>query len=370
MHRFLWRKLVSEADRAWALAQYPLRKGALLSTLAASMSRVNIETTNICNADCVFCAYQHQERPKGVMSDELFGKVIDEFVACGGGKLGLTPTVGDPLVDPGLIDRIAYARRQPGITTIEMYSNMISLQRFGAAALVNSGLSSLIVSTSGPDEAMYQRVYRSKMYRTMLANVLAFAAANNAAGRPVKLFVDMRVDRPLRRVCAMADYKTVADAVGPQNIGVKFRYDAWGGKIKQSDLSGNMKLRRFHHLHLTPCSEMYAGPQVYWDGKVGACSCRDVNASELVIGDVSRHHLGEIWFGAELQRLRDEFLTDKRNPLCKECSHYNNVSIYLTRRGKHRLAQLEPSPYARRGVSQRGKHDDRDVPLPVLPPGA
>jgi radical SAM protein with 4Fe4S-binding SPASM domain len=68
---------------------------------------------------------------------------------------------------------------------------------------------------------------------------------------------------------------------------------------------------------------------IYWDGRVGACGCRDVNASELIIGDVAKSHLSDIWFGAEIAKLRQEFLTADVKEICRRCTHYNNLSLYL-----------------------------------------
>ena len=33
---------------------------------------LHLELTNLCNANCIFCPYQFQERPTGFMSDEVF----------------------------------------------------------------------------------------------------------------------------------------------------------------------------------------------------------------------------------------------------------------------------------------------------------
>lgn len=78
-----------------------------------------IETTNICNADCVFCAYQYQNgfRPgKGVMKDEIFEKALREYkqmpepVSGKKKQINFTPLVGEPLVDPKIIARTKLAR--------------------------------------------------------------------------------------------------------------------------------------------------------------------------------------------------------------------------------------------------------------------
>lgn len=66
--------------------------------------------TNICNAKCSFCAYPKVVANKtlqtGVMTFEVFKKAVDEWAAIGGEGLDLTPVVGDPLVDPGLLDKV------------------------------------------------------------------------------------------------------------------------------------------------------------------------------------------------------------------------------------------------------------------------
>ena len=72
-----------------------------------------VETTNICNADCIFCAYQYQEdfrKGHGVMTDEIFERSLTQFKEMGGRKIDFTPLVGDPLVDPKIISRVKLAK--------------------------------------------------------------------------------------------------------------------------------------------------------------------------------------------------------------------------------------------------------------------
>ena len=330
--RLVTRKFFYELRRLAAVVKYPLVKESLKRRLARQIPQLNFETTNICNANCIFCAYQYQMRPTGVMSMDLFKKAIDEYVAFGGGPIGLTPTVGDPLVDPKLLDRIRYARSQSKVTTIGMYTNMILLERFTPEAVIESGITRVIVSVSGLDEEMYKRVYRSPAYQKVLRNIESFIDANKKRGNPVDFEIAMRVDRPLSEVFATADYRRIAGRIGPNKISVAFAFDNWTGKITQGQLSGTMRLRSsrdFLHPRISPCSELYSGPIIYWDGKVGACGCRDVDARELIIGDANRESVVDIWFGEEIRRLREEFMTPKIRKICDTCSLYNNLSVHL-----------------------------------------
>jgi MoaA/NifB/PqqE/SkfB family radical SAM enzyme len=338
------RKLSYELERVLALVKYPFFKKGLMQVLSQRLTGLHIETTNVCNANCIFCAYQHQQRPKGVMSWDLFRKVVDEFCDCGGGPVNLTPTVGDPLVDPLLLERLRYANNMPQIRSLAMYSNMISLGRVGARALVESGLKCLVVSMSGFDEGMYLRLYRSKMYRQVISNIKAFAAANREKGGPVDFWLSLSVDRPLSEVFCGSDYEALAQVVPADHISVKLRYDDWGGKIQPHDLSGTMRLRSAYDPRfpkVSPCAQLFSGLAVYWDGKVGACSCRDVDARELIVGDATRSHLRDIWFGNEIRRLREEWLSaSTRRDICKNCLHYNNLSVYLRRSNRKMLRRL------------------------------
>src|SRR5438876_4286908 len=70
-------KLIWEARKRFVQLELLFRRKSLLLFLKSSIRHVSIETTNICNANCIFCAFQYQKRPTGVMSIELFRKIID-----------------------------------------------------------------------------------------------------------------------------------------------------------------------------------------------------------------------------------------------------------------------------------------------------
>ena len=56
-----------------------------LGAMALRPFELHLELTNLCNANCIFCPYQFQERPKQFMSDEVFFKAVNDFVAIQGG---------------------------------------------------------------------------------------------------------------------------------------------------------------------------------------------------------------------------------------------------------------------------------------------
>ena len=74
--RVLRRKADSLAGRLVPL-------GPTLQSMALRPFELHLELTNLCNANCVFCPYQFQERETGFMSDEVFHKAVADFVASG-----------------------------------------------------------------------------------------------------------------------------------------------------------------------------------------------------------------------------------------------------------------------------------------------
>jgi hypothetical protein len=59
------------------------------------------------------------------------------------------------------------------------------------------------------------------------------------------------------------------------------------------------------------CSGSLGYTSGYWDGRVGACGQRDLDARELIIGNANVSSVAEIWLRKKIYKLRDEFLTLK-----------------------------------------------------------
>ena len=302
---------------------------------------LNIETVNICNANCTFCAYQYQTRETGIMEMGLFKKIINEYIEIGGGDLGLGPTVGDPLADKYILERIKFARNFNRIKKIGFFSNLIALGRFNIKDFVNSGLTNLVISTSGFNEDMYLRVYRSKEYKKMYNNLTELLVENNNSGNPIDIIIEMRSDKSLKETLNFSDYKKLLKYIPADKILCKFRYDDWAGKIKKSELTGEMKIRNMMismRFRYSACFEYYNGPTIYWNGDVGICGCRDVDAKELIIGNAKNEKIKNIWYNEKHLNILNNFVKVPPN-ICKACTHYDNISNLGSAEWKDKIAR-------------------------------
>ena len=170
---------------------------------------LQLEFTNLCNANCLFCPYELQTRPHETMSDAVFEKAVADFVASGGGSVDLTPTVGDALIHPRFVERVKYLRSFPEIDRITLTTNAILLDRHGAAEVLDAGLSRINISLAGFDAEMYHRIYRSPSYAKVRKNIEELLALNAERAEPVTIFLCLRPDRPWKEVSRQPDFEVL-----------------------------------------------------------------------------------------------------------------------------------------------------------------
>ncbi len=307
----------------------------VLDAMAARPYELHYELTNLCNANCIFCPYQFQTRKIDYMPEDIFEKALADYRAEGGGSVFFTPIVGDALIHPKFLERVHRVREAPEVDRIHVTTNAILVDRYGADAIIRSGLTGITISTAGFDAAMYERVYRSKQYKRMRANVLALLKANREAGDPVNIVVGLRADRPLKDVMADPDFQEIL-AYKPQ-LDFTWSFTTAGGRITRESLPAQMRLRSLTPKR-EPCVQTFNGPLVLPDGTVLGCNCVAAMDAEkdLAIGNVMEMPLGELWRSDKMRALRASFGTEHLNETCKKCDMYRDLELYRTSEGRIR----------------------------------
>jgi sulfatase maturation enzyme AslB (radical SAM superfamily) len=296
---------------------------------------IALETTNICNADCIFCGYQYQENYRtgqGVMSDAVFEDFVAQFKEMGGEKIDFTPLVGDALVDPKIIQRMKYATDKG--FKIFVFTNGILFNRIDIEAFLNTGIGSISLSTAPFDKETYEKLYRTKhgKYEDMIQGVKKLLETRNKLNAKLKLTILFRSNMPYKDLIELPDYKNIILPLMTERekkaVYVLTKgFDSWGGQIQKEDLEGIMEIAVPPLLKRRPCSWAFF-PEVMWDGKVRACSCRFTQTENsdaddgLLIGDLNKSSLKDIVFGAEVKHLRQSFVDGNPPPVCQTCTMY------------------------------------------------
>ena len=131
------------------------------------------ETVNVCNAKCVFCPYVQQTRRHGLMSMDLFRKVVAEYGGMGGGFFSLTPMVGDILLDPALPARLEVLAEAHGPISTSVTTNLFALDRFGDKEIrtLLRQMARIYVSVYGTSRAECQMLTRTDQFDKFLDNM-------------------------------------------------------------------------------------------------------------------------------------------------------------------------------------------------------
>ncbi len=273
--------------------------------------KLHLETTNICNANCIFCAYQYQTRGTGFMSDEIFNKALTEYKQMDGKFIQLGSLVGDPLVDPKFSKRIETIKSF-NFPSGCLRTNGIFLHKFSPQIILNSGLK-IIISTAPLKREKFERIYRSKDYDKLLVGLKNLLVANKDLGNIADITLAFRSDIPTKEVLCLPDYKEYVEPfIDRKKVEFLTRYYVWGGVITQKNLLNGMSLAPSVRYRCRPCFRMFEC-LVSWDGYARICSCRfnPYHNEDLFVGNLEKNSLSQIWEGRTTK--------DERRNLCSTC---------------------------------------------------
>ncbi|MDH4228506.1 MAG: radical SAM protein [Nitrospirota bacterium] len=289
----------------------------------ASFSVVVFEDTNICNANCVFCGYQYQERPQGIQSFEEFRVAADLFRARGRAVIAnFTPAVGDPLVDHEITRKIRYCK-EVGFERVWLTTNLIGLKSVGE--LLESGVDLITISMPEPQRESYLEIYRSPKFDLFFRNLDQLLSENQRRGFPVRVGLALRCPYgALRVLLRNAALRRLVGQLkfGLWDISVETRFDDWGGRITTENLPPGMSIRP-NPEKAVPCF-MLRFPGVTWDNKLVVCPCRDLNAdSTLVVGRVEGTDPAQLVALEErASQITDRWKSGELPDICQNCRQY------------------------------------------------
>jgi len=295
-------------------------------------TNLNIENLNTCNANCIFCAYQYQNKwrsTKGFMDSTLFKDIVRTHAEKGGKFLGISPMQGEPLLDRGLNEKLEFILYH-GLST-SFFTNGILLDVVDVKALLETGVSIISLSTSALEKDLFHKIYRSNKYESLLNGIKQLLTVRNAMNADVTLNINFRSPLSYRKTVALPDFQhhiiplLRSDEI--HNVQVMNAFDDWAGQIQQSALLDGMRLRLSPRLKHRPCKWTFI-PMVLWDGTVRACACRfkpreTAPCDELAVGDLRQQSLEDIWLGDKPKLLRRRFVQGDIPDVCQSCSMYD-----------------------------------------------
>ena len=268
-----------------------------------------LETTNICDANCVICPRELYKRKLECMDMGLFKKIIDDAEKY---KLTSIDTCGygEALLDKHLFQRLAYIRKKLPLADIFVSTTAFHLtpEKWEAAC---HHIDTLKLSIYGATKETYEAFHRGKLkYEVAMDNIMGFleyAKQKKVKPYTVGLFVitDLNIHEKFMWIRKWENRLDEIFVWKPHN---------WvlGRNYRTVDLARQVT-----------CGRPDNGPMyVRTDGTVGPC-CWDIHG-DIQLGDLTTQTIEEVYRGEPYQKLRrnhkDRNFDDY---ICKNCDQTN-----------------------------------------------
>jgi radical SAM family protein/iron-sulfur cluster protein len=291
-----------QAEQILRAQAKPVRR-LLLATGRDRASRmpeiVQIEATNICNAKCVFCPRDDMHRRQGIMSLELFKKIVDECA-----ELGITHVrmhnYGEAFVDRKLVEKVRYAK-QKGIQEVGMISNGSLITEPVARGMIDAGLDAINISVDASGKEVFEATRIGLKYDKVIANIERLLRLRGESGkrRPKLILSFVRQNNSADEQAFIEHWKSIADKIHVTDL------HNWAGTLNtESDVN-------------FPCYRPWLTFTVLWDGRVSLC-CADFDG-KTILGDLNTHTIAEIWNAEPYRNARRQHLESGGPDVCRAC---------------------------------------------------
>jgi MoaA/NifB/PqqE/SkfB family radical SAM enzyme len=278
------------------------------------------ETVNSCCNDCIICPYRSMTRKKETMPLELFEKLLKDYSAMGGGKLSLTPKMGDIFFDELLIERLDLIKKYPKITGISVTTNAILSDQFSDKELqdIVSSFEKIMISVYGIDAEEYFLMTRRNTYQRMIDTIARILSVSK---RPHAIELGFR----LLKQRSQSD----VDAWIMKNFHTKIASNVtslfmdWGGSLDATKMLPFSGKWRCGKANVSQCLIPLAACLIFSNGDVSFCSCNDYDIKdEFRLGNIADHTLGEIINSPKNEKLWASPLNLPKS--CKFCGSHRS----------------------------------------------
>jgi len=260
---------------------------------------VQIEATNICNAKCVFCPRDEMHRRQGIMSLDLFKKIVDECA-----ELGITHVrmhnYGEAFVDRKLVEKVRYAK-QKGIREVGMISNGSLITEPVARRMIDAVLDAINISVDASGKEVFEATRIGLKYDKVIANIERLLRLRGESGkrRPKLILSFVRQNNSADEQAFIEHWRSIADKIHVTDL------HNWAGTLNsESDVN-------------YPCYRPWLTFTVLWDGRVSLC-CADFDG-RTILGNLNTQTISEIWNADAYRNVRREHLESGGPDICRAC---------------------------------------------------
>jgi radical SAM protein with 4Fe4S-binding SPASM domain len=300
----------------------------------------HIDVSSVCNYKCSFCFQADAPGMKaaglkrGFMSSEMFNKIVDELCEFPQKikkiKIG---NHGEPTLNPNVIEMVRYAAESGCAEIVEMFTNGSKLVPELNRGLVDAGLQRINISLEGLSDQRYFDVAGVRQdFQEIISGVRDLYEKKNAAKSELKIYVKiadhahaLKKDSTEIFILTEEEKAYFHETFGPicDEIFVEKVVPQWAETQlnKQNEVEDTgMYGQKINNSWKEVCPFIFMYLHFNCDGTVSPCTLDWPR--KVVVGNVEKNTVSEIWNGKSLKELQVAMLAGKRNCIdfCSACS--------------------------------------------------
>lgn len=284
---------------------------------------VGITVSDFCNFKCIYCNHSIPNAIKNpkMMSYDMFLEIaaqLEEFYTEHGNICTKNLRMwgyGEPLMNKELPRMIRYAREHALSDRVEITTNASLLTHEISDALIDAGLTRMIVSVQGVTEEKYKNTCGYTIDYPRMLDELAYFYAHR---RNCKVFiktVDVALANTKEHKAFYEMFSPVCDEMGIEHVFAAFEGVDYDSICPESD--GTTRYRYEYNEKLV-CDSLFSLINIQTNGNVDCCGCK---YPPLPIGNIHRSRLKDMWNGEIHRKYMQLHLTGhyREIPACDGC---------------------------------------------------
>lgn len=278
-----------------------------------------IEPTNHCNLRCVMCPQSRGiEAKKGFMDLGLYKKILDQLKKLKVQRINLFMG-GESLLHKRFIDMLRLAG-EAGVP-VRLHTNATLLDGDAASRILEChALEEISFSFDGEDPGYYERVRVNADFGKTLGNIKRFLEIKKERRQKMpRVLIQVIKERTAdgRPPTVSEEFKALFEGL-PVDKFHPIRFHNFAGTL---EAKGDVKYE-INKKDYKPCRHPWKSLCVVWDGEVVPC-CVDVH-KKLVLGDLNRQSVEEVWNGEPMVGLRRALVEGRYEEFepCRDCDMF------------------------------------------------
>jgi radical SAM protein with 4Fe4S-binding SPASM domain len=302
-----------------------------------------VDPSDICNFNCRFCPSGDLDllrkvgRKIEVMEFNLYKKIIKDICEFDKPiKVLRLYKDGEPLLNKNFADMIKYAKESGCCDKIDTTTNASMLNPERNLEIIEAGLDRINISIEGVDDEQYVRLSNYRInFDEFVKNIEHFYDNRNGCEMIIKINGDLILEEDKQKF-----YDIFGDIC--DGISIEHTMGCWYG-FDMGDIKPNNKLG----IYGQPLQEVDVCPYVFYSMSINsngtASLCFLDWARKLLIGDVKKESVKDIWNGDKLRKYQELFLQNKRkeHPICSNCMQLSyGMPVDLDKHSKELFKKL------------------------------